>query len=464
MNKKSVHGKLIFCIFSIIGGIFLIGNIVNAADLKIFDRELEFQSELNLIPDDFVGVTNLTLVDLGGDGQSEIVVTYGETDWPILKIFRVDGSLVNSWHPYPRGFTGEIVVTSADFDNDGKEEIVTGAGAGGGAQVRVFDGYGEPKFVPSFFAREKDYRQGIKVAVGNIDENVEKEIIVSSIYEDGAMISFFDRYGKEVKKSITIELVDNFEAPNIETIDLGEDNVEEILVGLSSGNKPEIRMIRLDGSLINSFNVYGETFLGGVNFTVVDSGDENLIITGAGFSGGPHVRFVDGFGKVKIDPAFFSHDRTFRGGVRVAYGDITGDGNMELLAMPQYSNSNGYLHKYIDIDISEQKMRTYQSGRLLNEYLISSGLKGMDTPLGEFSIWQKNPRAYSATYELFMPFWMSFKPKYGIHELPEWASGHKEGEDHLGRRASHGCVRLGIGSAEEVYRFAPIGTKVIIHE
>jgi len=54
--------------------------------------------------------------------------------------------------------------------------------------------------------------------------------------------------------------------------------------------------------------------------------------------------------------------------------------------------------------------------------------------------------------------------KYGLHELPEWANGYKEGQNHLGIPVSHGCVRLGIGDAAQVYNWAEVGTPVYIHK
>ena len=89
----------------------------------------------------------------------------------------------------------------------------------------------------------------------------------------------------------------------------------------------------------------------------------------------------------------------------------------------------------------------------------------MATPKGEFKIESKNPRAYSKTYGLYMPYWMAFTAggKYGLHELPEWPNGYKEGASHLGQPVSHGCVRLGEGDAKTLYDFSDIGTKVIIN-
>ena len=62
-----------------------------------------------------------------------------------------------------------------------------------------------------------------------------------------------------------------------------------------------------------------------------------------------------------------------------------------------------------------------------------------------------------------MPYWMAFDNRgYGLHELPEWPGGYKEGASHLGHRVSHGCVRLGVGAAKKLYDWAEVGTLVIV--
>lgn len=121
--------------------------------------------------------------------------------------------------------------------------------------------------------------------------------------------------------------------------------------------------------------------------------------------------------------------------------------------------------KYLDINLSTQIMTLFENGKLINSFLISSGKKGMDTPKGEHKIYNKSLRPWSKKYSLFMPFWMAITPdgKFGIHELPEWPGGYKEGKNHLGIPVSHGCMRLGVGPAETVYNWAEIGTKVIVY-
>jgi lipoprotein-anchoring transpeptidase ErfK/SrfK len=87
----------------------------------------------------------------------------------------------------------------------------------------------------------------------------------------------------------------------------------------------------------------------------------------------------------------------------------------------------------------------------------------MPTPSGTRYRESKHPKAWSAKYGLYMPWWQSMGGGYGIHELPEWPGGYKEGESHLGTPVSHGCVRLGVGPAETVYNWTEIGTPVYIH-
>lgn len=121
--------------------------------------------------------------------------------------------------------------------------------------------------------------------------------------------------------------------------------------------------------------------------------------------------------------------------------------------------------KYIDINLGVQVMTIFENGEVIDSFLISSGKRGMDTPKGEFKVSNKHPRPWSRKYGLYMPYWMAIVPsgKFGIHELPEWPGGYKEGQNHLGTPVSHGCVRLGVGAAERVYNWAEIGTPIVIY-
>ncbi|MBI4276608.1 L,D-transpeptidase [Candidatus Uhrbacteria bacterium] len=119
--------------------------------------------------------------------------------------------------------------------------------------------------------------------------------------------------------------------------------------------------------------------------------------------------------------------------------------------------------KKIVIDIKTQRLSYFVGKKKMGTFKISTGTEAMPTPYGVHKILNKTPRAWSGLAKLWMPWWMAFKgSKYGIHELPEWPGGKKEGADHLGKRVSHGCVRLGVGPAKKLYDWAEVGTIVIV--
>jgi lipoprotein-anchoring transpeptidase ErfK/SrfK len=98
----------------------------------------------------------------------------------------------------------------------------------------------------------------------------------------------------------------------------------------------------------------------------------------------------------------------------------------------------------------------------LGKFSVSSGVNNSTTK-GEYVIANKALKAWSS-YGLWMPYWLGIKnTRFGIHELPIWPNGYREGSDHLGKPVSHGCVRLGIGSAKIIYDWAEIGTPVTIY-
>ncbi len=120
--------------------------------------------------------------------------------------------------------------------------------------------------------------------------------------------------------------------------------------------------------------------------------------------------------------------------------------------------------RYVDVNLTKQVLSIFENGSNQGNFRISSGKRGMNTPTGTFHVLNKRKRAWSNKYKLFMPYWMQFTNQgHGLHELPEWPSGYKEGANHLGIPVSHGCVRLGVGSAETVFHFVEVGTPIFIH-
>lgn len=130
--------------------------------------------------------------------------------------------------------------------------------------------------------------------------------------------------------------------------------------------------------------------------------------------------------------------------------------------------------RYIHINLAKQKLFLIDGTNKVGEYRVSTGKWNTPTPKGTLYIINKfESSAYSRTYNLWMPFWMGLSTNqntsgyrgYGIHELPcfNQECTLREGQNHLGIPASHGCIRLGIGPAAEVFAWANVGTPVYIN-
>lgn len=121
------------------------------------------------------------------------------------------------------------------------------------------------------------------------------------------------------------------------------------------------------------------------------------------------------------------------------------------------------LVKRIEVNLAKQRLSYFLGDIPLGTMIISSGKWNYPTPKGEFKILNKHPRAWSKMAQLWMPYWMGFyNGKFGLHELPEWPGGKKEGKDHLGKPVSHGCIRVGEKDAKFLYNWAPVGTRLTI--
>lgn len=121
--------------------------------------------------------------------------------------------------------------------------------------------------------------------------------------------------------------------------------------------------------------------------------------------------------------------------------------------------------KEIVIDISEQHLYAYQNNQLVFSFVASTGI-GDSTRIGTFKVLDKIPRAYSRTFNIWMPYWMgiyySGTLENGIHGLPLLMNGVELWGNLLGRPATYGCIESKTSEIKQLYDWAEIGTPVII--
>jgi lipoprotein-anchoring transpeptidase ErfK/SrfK len=122
--------------------------------------------------------------------------------------------------------------------------------------------------------------------------------------------------------------------------------------------------------------------------------------------------------------------------------------------------------KRIVIDLSEQHLYAYQGERLVYSFVASSGAAPSYTRVGEFRVQSKIPKAYGATWNIWMPHWLGIywagSTENGIHALPILSNGQTLWAGYLGRPVSYGCIVLGTYEAQQLYNWAEIGTPVSI--
>lgn len=106
---------------------------------------------------------HVAVADVDGNGQAEIIIGAAVGNQPYVKIFDKDGKLKKEFLAFTKNFRGGVWVAAGDVDSDGVADIVSGAGVGGGPQVKVTDMNGNLKF--QFFAYNEKFRGGVRVGV-----------------------------------------------------------------------------------------------------------------------------------------------------------------------------------------------------------------------------------------------------------------------------------------------------------
>ncbi|QEL19486.1 FG-GAP repeat domain-containing protein [Limnoglobus roseus] len=257
----------------------------------------------------FYGGVRVAVGDVNGDGTPDLVCAAGPGGGPAVKVFDGKTGAATAFFAFDPSFTGGVNIAVGDVDGDGKGEIIAGAGAAGGPEVTVFDGAGHA--LRSFFAYEPDVRSGVRVAAGDVTGDGKADIVTGPGYGGGPDVRVFD-----LSTSATgpVHARDGFFAYDpsfiggvyVGTADLNGDGKAEIVTGAGAGGGPVVGVFDGSGGRINAFFAYDPTFRGGVRIGAAQltDGPGADIITAPGAGGGSQVNVYAGAGSALLSSQF----------------------------------------------------------------------------------------------------------------------------------------------------------------
>lgn len=273
----------------------------------------------------FAGGVRVATGDVNADGVPDIITAPGPSGGPHIRVF--DGrtgtllvSAVGNFMAYAPTFLGGIFVAAGDVNGDGYADIVTGADAGGGPHVQVFSG-ANGALLHSFFAYGATFTGGVRVAAGDVDGDGRDDIIAGAGAGGGPHVQVFSGANGALLRSFFAYSASVTTGVYVAAGDVDGDGRADLITGTGAGAVSHV--LAFSGStsgVLRSFYAFDPgSFFGGVRVGVVDrDGDGRVdIVTGAGPGSTPEVRVFDGLTSALAD-SFLAFSALFPGGVFVA--------------------------------------------------------------------------------------------------------------------------------------------------
>jgi len=145
---------------------------------RVLDNFFAFESS-------FTGGVYVGAGDMNGDGVPELIVGAGELGGPRVQVYDfATGIRIFDQFAYESSSRTGVRVSAGDFNGDGRADIIIGAGTGGGPRVRVLSGVGAIAGVQTvladFFAFDSNERNGVNISAADYDSDGKADLIAGT--------------------------------------------------------------------------------------------------------------------------------------------------------------------------------------------------------------------------------------------------------------------------------------------
>ncbi|MFH1426798.1 MAG: L,D-transpeptidase family protein [Candidatus Kerfeldbacteria bacterium] len=448
-----------------------------APEIQVIDFETrEVQDSWLAFDESYQGGVDVAVGDVGGDGINEIVVAQagGPDALGIIKVFRGDHSLISQTAIFhgTNDWT-YLDVECGDVDGDGEDEIIVSVPDGASSKVWILDGMlQEDTDTAGTFEAFPEFPAGTAIAVGNVLNGPEEEIIAATVGGLFPLVRILDSNGVMQAPDISPFSETDTYGLIAAAINTGGGEHSDLYVGFDNGGQTWIKGYRIDANreypVLAEFQAWSREFRSGVEMAAIDAdgdGTEEIAVVPAGDQQA-EVKYFRGDGTPLDVDSQYLFEEGFRGGMNISVASIDKDQTPEIIISPGLQHPKADPERparYIEVNLTEQIEYVWEDGYLRNVFLISSGLPGTPTPVGEFSVFNKIlNHLYSGPgyYLPNTPYNLAFATAgNGMRFYLHSAYWH----NNFGHPMSHGCVNMRYNDAKFLYNWADIGTLVWTH-
>jgi hypothetical protein len=132
---------------------------------------------------------------------------------------------------YDMRFRGGVRVAAADVTGDGKADIITGAGMGGGPHVRIFDST-TGQVYREFMAFASTFTGGVYVTAGDVDGDGKAEVAVSTGRYAGARVNIYSGDTGRLARTFSADPENPTAAVRVQLVDYDHDGNLDLLTAI----------------------------------------------------------------------------------------------------------------------------------------------------------------------------------------------------------------------------------------